>query len=401
MLHESDAESGAKEQIKGELRRLHAQNKPLNLTAAKNRYPELVQAVYAVQPYWGWKSAVEEAGLTYTHLNTELLDFCTCELCGHDAKILTGHLRQAHGMTAADYRHDWPQADIMCETLRADRFRPSGCIPHWEPLWSYEYALDRLKELGRRGFPMNFEWANREEKGLAQYLWHTHHAWDDCLRVIGLQPERIRLLGKARRLTKQEIILGLQERHRQNLPLSHAQVMLEDLRLYNAARRSFGSYEAALIAAQLSPDEFRRKKRNFTPEIRTQVMEALRQVAAMHGSERAKAALEMQVKYQSYVFRHLGNWSEAARAAGVPSESVMVSERYNPPRVITELRAWKAQGGELSASGLRPQNGSLYIGALKCFGTFSKAVSAAGLAMDTHPRKPRRTKVGKAQMPRQ
>lgn len=65
------------------IRQRHANRQPLNLTAVKRDAPELVEAVYAVEPYWGWKQALSDAGLSYEKIRIEVLEAVVCELCGN------------------------------------------------------------------------------------------------------------------------------------------------------------------------------------------------------------------------------------------------------------------------------------------------------------------------------
>ncbi len=391
MSETQEPENVARQHVISELRRLHHENKPLNLTAAKRRWPELVKEVYAIKPFWGWKSALEDAGISYQHINTELLDYCTCELCGFDGGILTAHLVLAHDTTPAEYWRDHPQAEVMCETVRAGRFRARGVIPQWEPLWSYEYALDRIKELHRHGFPLNFEWANREEKSLAQYLWHTDHEWDESLAAIGLNPENFRKLGKARHLSRHRVVMMLRQRHQNGQPLAESRLLKEDMCLLNAARRRFGSYEKALLAAKLSPDAVRLRKRVFTDEIKARLFEEMRQVVGMHGGDdRLHAVRRLRQEYHNYVFDRLGNWSKAARAAGVRPEQIMVHAPYDQQQVMVELRAWQERHGSAKFNRVRAANSSLYNAACKHFGSFWEALRAAGLVDSEKPKYPAR-----------
>jgi len=62
-----------KRSIIREIERLHARRESLNITAVKRNHPDLIKRVYRVRPFWGWKRALEDAGLDYSTINTELL----------------------------------------------------------------------------------------------------------------------------------------------------------------------------------------------------------------------------------------------------------------------------------------------------------------------------------------
>jgi hypothetical protein len=64
-----------------EIKALHLRREPLNILAVKRRQPKLIQAVYRITPYLGWKQALAEAGLTYKDINVEYDDKVTCAIC--------------------------------------------------------------------------------------------------------------------------------------------------------------------------------------------------------------------------------------------------------------------------------------------------------------------------------
>jgi hypothetical protein len=144
-----------REALLREIRLLHRKREPLNITAVKRRNPEILQSAYAMKPYWGWKQALADAGLGYEDINVELWDYCTCLICGHEARKLDAHVRIAHSLTGAEYRQEFPQAEIVCETVRAGQRRFPTDLPHWEPVWSWEYVLDRALERVRQGWELH------------------------------------------------------------------------------------------------------------------------------------------------------------------------------------------------------------------------------------------------------
>ncbi len=191
------AQAQARKSVIREIRQLHARREPLNISAVKRNHPDLIGRVYAVRPFWGWKRALEDAGLDYSKINSELLDYIDCKICGKDLGALSYHLVSQHQITPEEYRQEYPGAAIVCETIRAaisrrkQRHRP--VLQRWEDIWSPEYVLDRMAELHRRKFPLNFDWSKEHESALADKAIRDFGSWDEALRRIGLDPARIRL----------------------------------------------------------------------------------------------------------------------------------------------------------------------------------------------------------------
>src|SRR5436305_14388959 len=94
-----------------EIQRLHARREPLNISAVKRNHPKLIEQVYGVRPYSGWKRALEEADLDYSKINIEYRDYVICEICGRDFAALPYNLISQHNMTPEDYRLEYPAAE--------------------------------------------------------------------------------------------------------------------------------------------------------------------------------------------------------------------------------------------------------------------------------------------------
>lgn len=105
------------------IRRRYIDRQPLNLAAVKREQPELVQAVYAATPYWGWKQALADAGLSYQSIRIEVRDTVSCQLCGKAFRSLIGHLR-IHEIDTEDYRDQFPDAEMVSESVREAQIGP-------------------------------------------------------------------------------------------------------------------------------------------------------------------------------------------------------------------------------------------------------------------------------------
>ena len=100
------------------IKRLHARREPLNITAVKRRHPDLMEAVYAVKPFWGWKRALEAAGIDYGDIRVEIEPYVQCRLCGEWFRALMGHLIKAHECDGNNYMTDYPDAPLVSEEGR-------------------------------------------------------------------------------------------------------------------------------------------------------------------------------------------------------------------------------------------------------------------------------------------
>ncbi len=368
-----------KREIIREIRKLHSGREPLNISAVKRNHPKLIERVYAVRPFWGWKRALEDAGLDYSKIDIELLDYIDCKICGRDFGALDVHLRRKHDVIAEDYRSEYAGAETTCERLRAaiaeHRLRKRPLLPRWEKVWTPEYVLDRMAELHRRNFPMNLYSMSERDQALSIKAREFFGSWDRALRGIGLDPEKIRLARPTENLTREDVIARLKQR-RENPPGEK-----DDSALANAARKYFGSWNAALRAARIEPTAgpsqwARASKAKILAELRRRKRtgEPLRSVRAA-SEKRGKALRDRAGKL-------FGSWNAALVAAGIkPVHQYSPWPRASKAAVLAEIRRRKRAGESMATRKVeRTKWGTSLINRAKIlFGSWASALLAAGL----------------------
>jgi hypothetical protein len=377
-------ESRQKSAIGKVIRRLYSKNEPLNIAAVKRRHPELLQKVYAFRPFLGWRQALKDAGIDYRKINVELEEKCVCQICGAEAGILSLHLQADHQVTPAEYREEFPGAEIMAETVRAAKRTGKAVMPHWEPLWSLEYALDRLWEFHRRGWALNSEEVQRRERPIFSYVLNLGWAWDEVLQMLGLPPEQVRKQAVGQHLTKRDVLRGLRNRTREGKSVTYTAVEREDLRLCNAARRHFGSYEGALRAAGIDPKRVRLKTPRYTEKDIEKLGVEMQRVASLQGPERAKAASELKKRYRSLVYNRLGNWKKACRKFRVAESELAVHPYATKRHVIEGLRRWSLSCPGGGVKHVIREDRTLHTAIYRFFGSWAAATKAANVSF---PRK--------------
>lgn len=241
------------------IRSLHRRNEPLNITAVKRRHLELMKAVYAIKPYWGWKKALEAAGLNYSDIRVELQDYCECKICHAEKQQLNNHLRKAHGVEVEEYWADYPGAEVTSEEMTARFSRMnSKDLPHWEPLWTAEYVLDRLWQRYEKGKPVNSRAFPFRDPGFLRHTRYYFGTLDNAFRRLGLNPDDIRFTRVSLKY-RQEVLDGIAKRRRLNLPLNPRALIKRqsenaNCALYRGGIRLFGSWRRAIEAAGLNYD---------------------------------------------------------------------------------------------------------------------------------------------------
>ena len=214
----------AQQKLVGRIKRLHQKNEPLNITAVKRRYPELMRDVYAVRPFWGWRRALKAAGLDYADVRTELSDYVTCRICGREFGAVVLHLRSVHDVDTDEYRTDYPDAEFVCDTVRAARTRMKPAVlPPWDRVWSHEYILDRVSALSEAGYAINCASIMASDPQLQRAIRWYFGTMDNALCAVGLDPETIRLRSLPNEVVyrgKKDVVNAIKKRRRARLPLS-------------------------------------------------------------------------------------------------------------------------------------------------------------------------------------
>lgn len=375
-----------------EIKRLHLRGEPLNITAVSRNHPELIEAVYAVTPFWGWRNALGDAGLDYGRIETQLLQSVECKLCGREYSFLTSHLRLAHEWTTADYLQEYPGEPLSCEERRA---RQTGVarlhVPHWEPLWTAEYTLDRLKFLSDHGYAMHeFSVAKREPSltAMAVRFWGS---WDKALLRIGLDPRAIRRARPSRSLTRADILKAIRARHAMGLTLE-ADGMCHgknaDARLYRWACRRLGGWPRALVAAGMDFADHDGRQRMRTYRSRAEIMAAIRKrrdeelplnARAVSTGARSDGALYVHGR------REFGSWEKAVEAVGLRYAAIYRGPQPSYPTrqsVLEQIRLRHAAGQAINSASLGREGGlaaMLYKYGKKWFGSWRRALRMAGL----------------------
>jgi hypothetical protein len=85
--------------------------------------------------------------------------------------------------------------------------------------------------------------------------------------------------------------------------------------------------------------------------------------------------------------RYFGSWKAAIEAAGFDYDKVVRIKRWTPEEVLAEIRALYRQGADLRPSAVAKHHQTLLVAARKRFGTWAKAVKAAGIDYEAYLRR--------------
>lgn len=142
--------------------------------------------------------------------------------------------------------------------------------------------------------------------------------------------------------------------------------------LYQAASRVFGSWRNAVMAAGISPG----KARVHDPWPPSRILASIRSLARR---TRPLQPAEVKRRYEPLVTaarRHFGSWPKAVVAAGVDPEKLRRVARWTKQRIIEAILTRALRGKPLNSSAVRPKS-LVEVGA-RVFGSWESALEAAG-----------------------
>ncbi len=346
-----------RETVKEQILRRYESNEPLNITAVKRDSPVLMEYVFSENPYWGWYQAVTDAGLDYRGIRIELLDYVLCEICGKTFKHLANHVRLKHGFGFDDYKAEYPDATKLSEQLRAQQCDFSSTrntlIPHWEPLWTDEYALDRLAAYHRQGFQMNESFIQERDNAMYLQLTRRFGSFSNAFEQIGLD-YREHCLVQRTSWNTDLVIDQLRELHTAGIDLAPGSLEKHDVHLYSAASRLFDGYANALESAGLNPTAvYVAGYKKDKPE-RLEFLKTLKAFCSHKDSRTYAVMVEFKAKYAGEISRWYNRcWGHACDDAKVSKKHPIrkTPQKYpDKTAVIQGIKERKCAGYSLRFS---------------------------------------------------
>jgi hypothetical protein len=393
------------EAILRDIRRLHREHAPMNLSAMKRRRPELLSSVYALRPFVGWRGTLAAAGIDYSDIKFELDELVTCPLCGKSFKSLGAHIAILHQADSVEVRLEHPEQDFVSEELRARLSRMENAVlPHWEPIWTPEYMLDRVWEFHKQGAALNAEAIDSLDPPLYLQAIHRWKSWENALTAIGVAYSEVTLKpNRGKYSTPEAILSSIATRHARGEPLAPSLLLSGDRplsALVENARKFFGSWRQALMAAGVDPARAMLHEVGRFPNAQA-VVSAIR---GRHGQSLSLAPTALQKGSQADLAlfegarRHFGDWDTALSMAGFDPRNwrrVFYSHDFSTrEQVIIDIQRRSKSGVALNRNAVQHDGGSggrLVRQARKLFGSWPSALVAAGIdpAQHVEPRRSR------------
>jgi len=396
-----------------EIKRRYARGLALNISAVRRQAPELLDRAYAIFPFVGWKGLLELAGYGYDGIKIHLEDKVLCPLCGFEGAFLVSHVLRKHAMETEEFTAAYPDSPLLSETILAARMKavptaitlPNGerlRLPHWEPLWTLEYCLDRVWHLHQLGLSIHPRNLMRIESALRAKIFEYHPTYGPFLARLGLQSDVIEAQPKKITYSKESLLRIVRERIERGASLRTTLIRQEYSGFSWAVRKHFGTMERLFAACGYPVYEWGRDRVSALD--RERMLRAARELSQRSVlSEAAIGEYKRRYRCHCQVF-FAGDWSAAAGQAGLPRDFFSIAAAHDwirnrrdeatptprgslyPTRnsVIDELnrRAREGLSNRSSILQIGRENGgdrTLYQACVRLFGSLDEARKAVGL----------------------
>jgi len=184
------------------------------------------------------------------------------------------------------------------------------------PRWTKQSIIRLIKDARRKGIDLHWSAVTRRRDELGRAAFASLQPrlfgkWDRALSAAGLDADEI---SRYRKWDRDSVVYELRSRAADQEALNSGAIQREDSGLHAAAVRHFGSYDAALRAAKVDPDNVRRR-RSWT---RPQVITALRQAHREHQNLADSSIRRENPALYGAAVRLFGTFTSAREAARVP-----------------------------------------------------------------------------------
>ncbi len=246
-------------------------------------------------------------------------------------------------------------------------------------VWDKASILQSLKQLHKQGEDLSYNALAKKHQSLVSAAAYHFSSFRAAVEKAGIDYSEV---SRRPRWSKTAIIKLIKEGKRTGKELHWSAITKRRDELGKAAfaalqPRLFGSWDRALHAAGLDADEINRY-RKWTRET------VVSELKARHRDSEPLNSGSIQREdpgLHAAAVRHFRGYDAALLAAKIDPAKVRQRKLWEKTDVVRGLKSAKKSGNHLSDSAFRREQPALYGAAVRLFGSFTKARTAAGIKL--------------------
>jgi hypothetical protein len=179
---------------------------------------------------------------------------------------------------------------------------------------------------------------------------------------------------------KAEILSALKKLHKQGADLSYNQMTRKMQPLISASAYHFGSYRRAVEQAGIDYSQFVRRPRWTKMAIIKLIKEARRASEPLHWSSVSRRRDELgKAAFASLQPRLFGSWDRALHAAGLDADDINRYRKWTKDTIVSELKTRFRESDALNSGAVQKDDPGLHAAAVRYFNGFDQALQASKL----------------------
>lgn len=256
------------------------------------------------------------------------------------------------------------------------------CIKRSPHSWSRKEITAEIKKRKSQGEKISAAYIARNGTALYRAACKLFGSWKKAVKAAGIDYRSIQLCVPGK-WNKRRLLKAIRERIARGLSLSQGIRFFdpEARKLHSAARVYFGSMSKALRCAGYDPYKYIAKQKYWSKE---RIIRALRKRLMVGQGLTKKALMQDNDSLYHACFRYFGSRLNALWAANIDPEVVDTLRRWDREKVISEIQHLHKNGESLLSSYLTRKHNTLISAMRAHFGSWSKAMVAAGFSLREH-----------------
>ena len=353
------------------LRQLQREGKDLSFSKVHRWNRRLAKA--AQRLFGGYRQAIEALGADYAEVRTAQW---SKERIISALRVLVGSGVKANG---TDIRRADPRLFAACLAYfgRVSEALGVAGIQYQRRLnWSKPAIVRKLKEMASAGEDLSSLAMRRRNGSLVNRIWRKFGSYKKAIEAAGLDYLEV---SKHAKWDRRSVLRKLRELAAKGVDVSYRAVHASHPRILDAAIRAFGSYPNARKAAGVGPQPLTR----WTKE---KIARELRKLQRAGESLAASRIHNAHPALYDAAYHHFGGYGKALEAIGLGYKQVRLSRAWTNDSIIAELKALEQKDVDMRSLALRKMDHGLHMAAYTHFGSYQKALEAAGI--EYPPKKP-------------